>query len=60
MMFSTENGIKTDSKKAQGSRKAQEILDLVYLFEAGCICKKVGSIRKKHVKSSLVFEAYIV
>ena len=34
-------------KKAQGSRKSQDILSLGCLFKAGCICKKAGSICKK-------------
>ena len=47
MKFLPENGIKTDSKKAQGSRKSQKILDLGCLFEA-------GSIFKKYLKSAQV------
>ena len=35
-----EIGIKTDSKKVQGSRKSQENIDLDCLFEVGSICRK--------------------
>ena len=52
MKFFPENGAKTDSRKAQGSRKSREILDLNCLFEAGSLCKNVSK--------KLGFEAYIV
>ena len=50
MKFFPENGVKTDSKKAQANRKSQEILDL-----GGCL-KRAASLKKQapSVKTSSV------